>query len=431
MWRLLDTKKITELRVEINWTRHDEDDRPWEPSNGRYSDCDEAVELDESYKNTDLSETLVSLLQEAPNIKHLFITSQDYKFRKRRYENLNTTESLRGLQDAFRGLSDLHTLSIDGKFFHPSFFIVPPESTRTVIYKGLLSDKWFREFCQCRLTNVTQLVVHVESTSGRIYATKRGKIDFDPQLESVNDVKFTGLRDCKLELFGSNQYSNTLQHAILRRNRGLNKASRDKISNALVKNSKEMATVVLTRGFKNHFTSIAKNRFERDLMGGLGHEDEDIDVEKSVRRCLQSLPTDLASLETWENARNDAKKLTKESGDIIKELIVTLAPHSIIEYTQKQLKGRDEFDVVDATMESLRRMIKILENTKSWNRKERRANEFIKEGEAQAEEEIEACTQRITAERVMNAAYHTESLDELHERITQECVKELGYLSYR
>ncbi|KAK6527267.1 hypothetical protein TWF281_010455 [Arthrobotrys megalospora] len=71
---------------------------------------------------------------------------------------LSTSETaLTNLQAAFGNLHCLRRLDLDGYMFHPHFFLIPPESVKTLIIRGTLRPEWWQKFVSCPLSNVRSL----------------------------------------------------------------------------------------------------------------------------------------------------------------------------------------------------------------------------------------------------------------------------------
>ncbi|KAK6530646.1 hypothetical protein TWF281_007485 [Arthrobotrys megalospora] len=70
-------------------------------------------------------------------------------------------KELWGLFEKFQNtvlrLSRLELLSVTGTFFHPSYFLAPPENCKAVVYASPTSRAWWRQFAKCRFTNVERL----------------------------------------------------------------------------------------------------------------------------------------------------------------------------------------------------------------------------------------------------------------------------------
>lgn len=66
---------------------------------------------------------------------------------------------LKGLQSAITDLKHLRGLSLSGYLFHPSFFIIPPENTKSLTIKQEVSIAWWRKFAQCPFMGLEDLTM--------------------------------------------------------------------------------------------------------------------------------------------------------------------------------------------------------------------------------------------------------------------------------
>ncbi|KAK6517612.1 hypothetical protein TWF281_004261 [Arthrobotrys megalospora] len=258
--QVLDIEKITSFDLEMDWqyNGYETDERQhayssgsgaWEDSDSDFTDPgDDAhgldddgewprtvseqpnaseglrpsnIQIDTSQYNTRLAGILTHLLSQAVNLK--FLTIRSIRDGGRRYTDFKLSPPLKSLQTTIKSLPKLHTLTIQGKLFHPSFFIAPPESARVVNYDGVLSNRWLREFRECPFTNVTHLNVNFRKDN---YERGKGCRDFRRRL--VNYVQSSGLLRCDVE--GFDTIAPDLGLCILRGNRGLDELSRKKLS---------------------------------------------------------------------------------------------------------------------------------------------------------------------------------------------------------
>ncbi|KAF3226371.1 hypothetical protein TWF106_000864 [Orbilia oligospora] len=420
-WRLLDISKITEITVDIDWKINHPRDQYLQVR------TEDGYDLDASYANTQLSHTLSTFLREAPNIRKLWIsTSFDYyEGQKRGYGDLEASDSLEDLQDAFTSLSKLQILSIRGKFFHPSFFITPPDSTRTVIYEGVFSDKWFNQFCQCHFVNVTNMTVELTAQDPKFAMVQRNA-EFEYSPYSVQDVAFTGIQNCRLELNGLEEvYADTLRQAVLRRNRGLHIPSKERLSGSIAENARKIAEASLNHACSNYI-SIASARLT-STPKTLDNETEESQIQNCVQQCIRTLPKSLENLESWEVATSDSKKMLVQSEARIKNLIMMAAPQFVLESTEERLNGNENPDPDEVTMKLLKNMMKVLKNEKAWRKNQKKTLRFSRQCRAQLEREIEAGVKIATGERVIETITQGEYLpiEDVYQRLTQDVAEDI------
>ncbi|KAK6352034.1 hypothetical protein TWF718_005183 [Orbilia javanica] len=230
----LDMEKIITLELEVDWRYKDcdNDERQdvyigagpgvWEDSDSDHTDpgdsmddlddeeqwlrstsdqpgaleggCSPNLQVDTSQYNTRLAGIFTHLFSRTTDLQ--FLTIRSVCDSRRRYTDFKLSPPLKTLQSTIRNLPKLRTLEIRGKFFHPSFFIAPPDSARSVTYDGVLSNKWLRGFRECSFANVTHLnIKFAEGVPERM----RGCRDF--RKRSVNYVQVSGLLRCDIEGF--------------------------------------------------------------------------------------------------------------------------------------------------------------------------------------------------------------------------------------
>ncbi|KAK6499523.1 hypothetical protein TWF506_004153 [Arthrobotrys conoides] len=196
---------------------HPTSDQPSETNGARLSN----LQIDTSQYNTRLAGILTYLLSRTTNLKSLTIRS--IRDNGRKYTDFKLSPPLKSLQTTIRNLPRLHTLKIQGKLFHPSFFIPPPDSTKSVSYDGILSNKWLRGFRECSFTNVTYLNIRFRKD---VQERAKGCRDF--RRRPLNYVQVKRLLMCNIE--GSNTVAPDLGACILRGNRGLHEMSKRTLS---------------------------------------------------------------------------------------------------------------------------------------------------------------------------------------------------------
>ncbi|KAK6510299.1 hypothetical protein TWF481_005016 [Arthrobotrys musiformis] len=256
--QVLDMEKVTSLDLEMDWQykgcgndeRQQIFDSSWEDSDSDYTDHrdglndldDEEIwprpaldhhasadstrpsnlEIDTSQYNTRLAGILTHLLSLTTNLKFLAIRS--IRDSGKRYADFKLSPQLKVLQTTIKDLPRLHTLRIQGKLFHPSFFVTPPDSAKVVDYDAVLSNKWLRCFRECDFTNVTHLNIKFRKD-----VQGRGKGCRDFRRRPVDYVQVSGLLRCDIE--GFDIVAPDLGVCILRSNGKLDGLSKKKLLN--------------------------------------------------------------------------------------------------------------------------------------------------------------------------------------------------------
>ncbi|KAK6530151.1 hypothetical protein TWF694_003519 [Orbilia ellipsospora] len=146
---------------------------------------------DRSFKNTKMALLVASLIKGVTNVQNICISSSS-DISGGYYTDLKMSDALREVQSAFKGLKYLLNLEIVVKFFHPSLFIAPPESTRRVKYRGPFSNVWWRDFAIYPFTNVEHMILTYDTFPSK--STKRCKSDYTPKPIKLNEVAIQTLK---------------------------------------------------------------------------------------------------------------------------------------------------------------------------------------------------------------------------------------------
>ncbi|KAF3144400.1 hypothetical protein TWF569_007081 [Orbilia oligospora] len=101
------------------------------------------------------------------------------------------------LQNAITNLKYLKCLKVSGLIFHPSFFLIPPESVTILGLRQTVSISWWRKFAQCPLVNVTELKMKASYLGTRLDGDPSGWLGEDDK--EANEAKD---KNCKFFLGG-------------------------------------------------------------------------------------------------------------------------------------------------------------------------------------------------------------------------------------
>ncbi|KAK6496355.1 hypothetical protein TWF481_002380 [Arthrobotrys musiformis] len=99
------------------------------------------------------------------------------------------SDSLEKLQLAFDNLENLHSLRINGIFFHPSFFLRVPKSVRFLELKCTTTPTWWLDFAKYPFENVEELVLFYkpDESPWRDQEDEKSRgIDIDPESHTFN-----------------------------------------------------------------------------------------------------------------------------------------------------------------------------------------------------------------------------------------------------
>ncbi|KAK6343017.1 hypothetical protein TWF718_008395 [Orbilia javanica] len=140
------------------------------------------------------------------------------------------SEDLEDLQMAFTNLRRLETLKIECYMFHPSFFLVPPETVKYLILNCLASPKWWKEFAACPLTNVRDLRIYPYETSAREMG-----VFISPEQQQIRiptlKLEKVAVRNLKVFLHLCSKAPEDLGWCILKNNPGLRQARKIELAN--------------------------------------------------------------------------------------------------------------------------------------------------------------------------------------------------------
>ncbi|KAK6360583.1 hypothetical protein TWF730_006722 [Orbilia blumenaviensis] len=270
--------------VAFRWSRYIE--RYWE----------DMYEIDDNF-GEELT-VLTQLLTEAVNLRELSIFPESKRYGPGPLSDLS--EPLKELQAAVNGLKKLEALTIvagcqsdgGGVFFHPSFFLSPPENCRSVKYGSTVSIAWWRKFAAHPFTGVEELTLCVRKMSPRFFGwmtegedeemvgrwRTRNKIQ-------LGSVALTGLK--KLTLSGDrhaelNGYPTDLETCIYIKNRGLDEEYRKKMREEVIERFHSQMRSNFDIGIAHCADHIAAQHFEYWM------EQNPIE-QTSAEECLEAM----------------------------------------------------------------------------------------------------------------------------------------------
>ncbi|KAK6536719.1 hypothetical protein TWF281_000938 [Arthrobotrys megalospora] len=438
----LPVERITDLCLELNWTLgryrsdseiHNAYDRGYNSDDPDYNDdyrnsdaSSDHHDIYTEYEENDSQETLAialaEILNQAVNLKYLAIEtardSSEFRFRDPRH-----LKELEILRNTIKSMPKLQSLEIIGEFFHPSFFVTPPPTTKRVVYDGLFSHRWFRKFARCSFTNVKDLVVIWRWDGLRQQWCRR---DFARHPQFVADVRFCGLQTCQFSGFEGVVLG--VEQAVIKRNPGLDKASKIRLSYPVVERLGNAAGAKLITASTN-FLNLVPN--DSEVRGNIekGEEEKKIEVTKTVQECLQSMPKNLENLEARRVARDRAQELSDECRNRIQNLFSNIESQFVSAYTQKILDRSADEEQVDMKMASkdyLKILIEAMEGGDAWTSKRAQADNFLERCRDKMKEEVDACTKHWAGERAMDLIFQVDTDDQWIEKFTQECAEKLS-----
>ncbi|KAF3310281.1 hypothetical protein TWF173_009870 [Orbilia oligospora] len=454
MARMIDVEKITELNLNINWTnssgnalQHDNFDipagqedsdeyqhlEPQPPSDGsRGSDAEfrRRGRRDRSQFNKQLTERLTALLLRASNLRSLTIRTvmtDSERSINIRYVDLKLSKPLQTLQNAFYSLSKLRKLSLHDKFFHPSFFITPPDSATEVNYSGLFSNRWLQAFKKCPFTGVKKLSLHITRDVGN----KKLWCHNDFNVSPLGDVAVSGLTECSI--IDEMDTAPDLVQCIFRKNKNLSKASKQRVLSGLVVKLQQAAEKQLLAACANSLDYIRgteeDNPYHKIPIDSPDSRDKIIAA--AGNRCLKMLPDAIDKVEAWKSANLSAVNFTRQCGATINSLLRRYKTMITMEYTQKYLDGASEKpgDIKKASKECLQRMLDNFDDHFSWEVAESYTHDIANQTTQIINHQMKRSTKTEASEYILALAESGEldSFDYmLVEKFTRDCAQKLS-----
>ncbi|KAK6511542.1 hypothetical protein TWF481_000454 [Arthrobotrys musiformis] len=413
---------------------------PEPESDSEFSDAssyqDGTAYKDKTQFNTEIAERLTSLLSRCENLLTLTIHMNGIDNRPgARYVDLKLSPHLQDLQAAFYNLPKLRKLTFRSTLFHPSFFIAPPESTRTVNYEGLLSNRWFQSFKKCPFTNVKQLSIHINPDSYN--QSLRCKPDFEPQ--PLGDIAVSSLTSFSYEETSSKVHIPDIIPCILRRNKNLDRTSKEKLLADITARFQRSAEKRLITACKNSLDSIRDTEGNDTLfeIDPTGHPSPRQDgIKAAGDRCLKMLPDAIDNIEPLKSARASAETFAAQCEKNINSLLERYKAMLTVEYTQKRLNGEMEHpdDIETASKQCLQRMLDNFNDHAWWSNSRPQILRTLNITKCGIENQIQDFTERRAEEYVLGLAEsgELENLDPVmaSEKFTRDCAMELGTMEF-
>ncbi|KAK6527109.1 hypothetical protein TWF281_010301 [Arthrobotrys megalospora] len=145
---------------------------------------------------------LVNVLANIPNLKVFSWSHEDPQPPNEPIEEIS--EELEKLQTVFTNMRKLRNLQLQSELFHSSFFLVPPDSVKTLYISRRRENIWWQKFSRCPMPSVEELYVY-------------GTLPRDPNYQfEIGEVAIRGLKEFHLDRF---QVPLDLRECIARGNR--------------------------------------------------------------------------------------------------------------------------------------------------------------------------------------------------------------------
>ncbi|KAK6505077.1 hypothetical protein TWF481_007000 [Arthrobotrys musiformis] len=261
--------------------------------------------IDPIYTVTDEIVALTRLLTRAKNLEALSIGLDSNRYEPGPIAKLS--QHLRALHVAFNGLKRLGRLVIGTNrysddscvFFHPSFFLEPPRSCRSLQYCSTVSAGWWRKFAAHPLTGVENLNLSLAAMSvlSRLWITEkkdeeaeisrslvptRSEMRMDFQL---GNVAVTGLKKFTVgKQYYPNGHTNPidLETCIYRKNRGLDWVNKRKMRSEVISRFHGQILDSCSIGLARCAQQVAFQHFE-DYIGRTPIQDA------TAEKCLEEV----------------------------------------------------------------------------------------------------------------------------------------------
>ncbi|KAK6334358.1 hypothetical protein TWF730_003571 [Orbilia blumenaviensis] len=445
--RMMDAEKITFLNLGINWGRNlcrilerapfnepqSEDDtdsyRDLEFSRIDEGDNDDyryrpAYHRDTCQWNMQIAMHLTQLLAQGTNLKTLILHTfsvQPY----RRYVDFKMLGALKRLQITIASLPKLETLEILDDFFHPSFFVIPPESTISVTYQGLFSDVWYKRLKGCPLTNVQVLKINHRPDQGS--KSRWCRTDF--RSEQIRDVKVCGLR--RFEVEGVRRLD--LIQCILKRNRGLEETSKRQLLEMIMSQLRASADSKLRVALSNTLDCIRDAEIESDHpIYQHMHDEDEIFISAVLNWCMGELPRAMEQSEVWLRASFQAYRFITDCEEVFNISLGIYRGMLNAEYTLKFLEPgyKAQGEVDEPLRERFRNIADGNENHDAWIVKLERFAGCFERCQENAFKKIRLLARDLAEDFVTQWMGSGElcntDLSILESNFAQECAKKLG-----
>ncbi|KAK6529592.1 hypothetical protein TWF281_008763 [Arthrobotrys megalospora] len=464
MARMIDVEKVTILNLNINWRNssgnaytpddmnvpddeydsdsyedlepqsdHSDDERN-SVGGSRYRDYDrETFHRDITQWNYQLADRLTALLSRCISLTSLTLRSV-LEFDDTRFVDFKLSKPLHDLQTAFNSLPKLRILKFRHTFFHPSYFIPPPESTTVVSYAGLLSNSWFQSFKKYPFTNVKDLSINITKDT----ANKRLWCRNDFKVRPLGDIAISGLTKC--DITDEMDTAPDLAKCILIKNKNLDKSSKQQILGGIAQKLQQVAENRLISAATQSLTSINDTEANNPFLGNppsyIPHHETAITT--AGNRCLSMLPNAVDKVEAWEYTRRSATIFAGQCEAWINSLLSRFKTMLMMEYSQKLLNGEEEEhpdDVANASKECLKRMLDNFDNHDWWEEASARSHVYMNTSKQRVDNQIKEFTEKQAKEYVFAWAESGE-LDNLDigmmsEKLTQECAQKLSKMGLK
>ncbi|KAK6502842.1 hypothetical protein TWF481_007884 [Arthrobotrys musiformis] len=256
---------------------------------------------------------LIAVLAECVNLTYF---SWEGDSRSKRCKISKILDSLSQLQDVVTNLRRLTGLRIYRYLFHPSFFLVPPDSVRTLSLDCIVSEEWWQSFASCPLPAVEVLSInHVPRCDSLDGLRGFGGNEF-PKFDTIvlGDVAVRSLRKFSCDRTSSNVPQN-LMECMLKRNPRLDLQSRQQMKSQEAINLLKECAQLYDREYRACLEVTVTHYVKKFVKGFEVDEQQTLDFMAEWAEMLplivQAEP--LAVLRDWMNEKERAEGIWEDS----------------------------------------------------------------------------------------------------------------------
>ncbi|KAK6505725.1 hypothetical protein TWF481_007617 [Arthrobotrys musiformis] len=316
---MIDVTKVTKLTLYISSNGYREVAEPSEVVSSRIKD-------------------VTALLENSTNLRYLYWKGAA----DRRYLFSSVSEDLKGLQAAITNLKRLKALKIENHFFHPSFFVVPPEGVRNLVLNCRSSAKWWQDFAACPLTNVRDLRFHRIRVGGELDIRRFVSDEEDVPLTTIKlgKVAVQGLEKCLCRWWDVPQ---DLFYCMLRGNPKLGPEDKFELAERIAKLSIKQFH---TRFEVNWFQSkgfIQDLYIKRHLNNSEPTTELEIMEEYSKKAILGEI--EKGSVLAWDRAQKRANDLALKYKPNLEEKLHDSIDYAVHNYTLTFMESKEDIEV--------------------------------------------------------------------------------------
>ncbi|KAF3278450.1 hypothetical protein TWF970_004463 [Orbilia oligospora] len=245
-------------------------------------------------------------------------------------------EERKKLQIAFLGMRKLVELKFYNLFFDPSFFVIPPESTRKLVIGIEMSDDWWRQFAKCQMPSIRELEIDIVHPQSHLHPLSS---DF-----TIEDVSVTGLEKVSV-ICGDEFIPSDLRECVAQRNEAyLPQYIREKARERAGEIMKENAEKLAEHAF--YVSRALEAECVTKILAIPDHEDDRRKQEfaQEYASVFMNSFTGTIDLRSFTSARENARSLRAKTNEYFEEIIRRITQEMEDTYTIKFAHGVENND---------------------------------------------------------------------------------------